>query len=106
MANLHTETSRKWLYRSLFFLLSFLINCCVILTFKPLHESVLLVVSTVAGSFVLGLYLKQTASPSRPIIQSLAWGLMAGSMIVFLLTITLIACSPTFIVNKFTRLYK
>ena len=77
-------------YKLLFFLLTFALNFFLIYTYKGLHDNFLLIVTTLLLCFFMGLFLKLVRPNSKIIVQNLAWGLIYGSVTIFVLTLALI----------------
>ena len=77
-------------YKLLFFLLTFAVNFFLVYTYKGLHDNFLLIVTTLLLCFLTGLFLKLVRPNSKIIVQNLAWGLIYGSVAIFVLILALI----------------
>jgi len=81
---------KEWFFKLLFFFLTFGVNFLLIYTFKGLHDNFLLIITTLLLCFLTGLFLKLVRPNSKFIIKNLAWGLLYGSLTIFILALVLI----------------
>ncbi len=77
-------------YKLLFFCVTLALNFFLIYTFKSLHNSPLLIITTLISCFLIGIFLKFRQTKPNVIVKNLAWGLIYGSLTVFVLTLALL----------------
>ena len=77
-------------YKLPFFLMTFSLNFFLVYTYKGLHDNFLLIVMTLLSCFFTGLFLRLVRPNSTAIFQNLTWGLLYGSMTIFILALALI----------------